>query len=150
MKILLAIDDSPCSEAAVDAVIARYRPENAEVHVLHVDEWPKDLPTSLAFAEGPNAAANIVAMREEVRIRGRNLTDRAADRLREAHFRATSEVREGDPRHVVLDCAAERHADVIVLGSHGRRGIQRFLLGSVSESVVRHASCSVDVVREPA
>jgi nucleotide-binding universal stress UspA family protein len=58
-----------------------------------------------------------------------------------------TEIRRGDARQEILDSAAEWHSDVIVLGSHGRHGLDRFLLGSVSESVVRHATCSVDVVR---
>jgi nucleotide-binding universal stress UspA family protein len=47
----------------------------------------------------------------------------------------------------IIDHAAEWHADLIVAGSHGWEGLNRFLLGSVSESVVRHAPCSVEVVR---
>ena len=51
MKVLLAIDDSACSEAAMQAVIRQFQPQDTEVRVLHVAEWPKGLPTSLAFAE---------------------------------------------------------------------------------------------------
>jgi nucleotide-binding universal stress UspA family protein len=53
----------------------------------------------------------------------------------------------GDPRSCILDVAKEWGADLIVLGSHGRRGLDRFLLGSVSETVAVHAPCSVRVVR---
>ncbi len=51
------------------------------------------------------------------------------------------------PQKIILDEAAEWGADLIVLGSHGHRGVERFLLGSVSESVALHAYCSVEVVR---
>ncbi len=47
----------------------------------------------------------------------------------------------------ILDVANEWHADMIILGSHGRSGLGRFLLGSVSDGVVRHAHCSVEVIR---
>jgi nucleotide-binding universal stress UspA family protein len=73
-----------------------------------------------------------------------------AGRLRVAGFNAASEVRStGDARLAILDAAAAWPADLIVLGSHGRSGLDRFLLGSVSEGVVRHATCSVQVVRRP-
>lgn len=53
------------------------------------------------------------------------------------------------PKNVILDEAANWHADLIVVGSHGRRGLDRFLLGSVSETVAIYAHCSVEVLRSP-
>jgi nucleotide-binding universal stress UspA family protein len=52
------------------------------------------------------------------------------------------------PKAIILDEAARWGADVIVLGSHGHRGVDRFLLGSVSEAVAMHAGCSVEVIRK--
>jgi nucleotide-binding universal stress UspA family protein len=149
MRILLAIDDSSCSEAAVNTLLAQFAPVGTDVRVIHVDEWPKGLPVSAAFAEGPEAARAICSAHDEARRRGRELVARAVQRLGGAGFRATSEVREGDARREILDCAADWQPDIIVLGSHGRRGLNRLLLGSVSDAVVRHADCSVLVVREP-
>jgi universal stress protein A len=57
------------------------------------------------------------------------------------------QLREGDTRDGIVDLAKVSGADLIVLGSHGRRGLRRFLLGSVAESTVRHAPCSVLVAR---
>lgn len=54
---------------------------------------------------------------------------------------------EGDPKSQILDVAKEWKADMIVVGSHGRTGLNRFLMGSVSQGVVNHAHCSVEVVR---
>ena len=51
------------------------------------------------------------------------------------------------PKTVIIEGADQSHADLIVLGSHGHRGIERFLLGSVSEGVALHAHCSVEVIR---
>jgi nucleotide-binding universal stress UspA family protein len=56
-------------------------------------------------------------------------------------------VREGDPAEVLIDVANEQNADLIVVGSRGLAGIKRFLLGSVSNKVSHHASCSVMIVR---
>jgi nucleotide-binding universal stress UspA family protein len=147
MKILLAIDESECSQAATRAVIAQFPRDRAEVRVLNVDEWPNRLPTSLAFAEGPTAASDILDVRAQRRRQGEEVVSHAAQQLRAAGFHASTAVREGDARHAILDDATEWGPDVIVLGSHGRKGLDRFLLGSVSESVVRRAPCSVEVVR---
>ena len=147
MKILLAIDESAWSQAATQAVIAQFPRDRAEVRVLNVDEWPNRLPTSLAFAEGPTAASDILDVREQRRRQGEEVAARAAHQLEAAGFHASTAVREGDARHAILDVATEWGPDVIVLGSHGRTGLDRFLLGSVSESVMRHATCSVEVVR---
>jgi nucleotide-binding universal stress UspA family protein len=57
-------------------------------------------------------------------------------------------VREGDPRHEIVDEAKRWPADLIVVGSHGYTGWKRWLLGSVAQSVVSHAPCSVEVVRK--
>jgi nucleotide-binding universal stress UspA family protein len=78
------------------------------------------------------------------------LVEETAQRLRAAGLNVSTVVEEGDPKTNIIDHAAHWHADLIVLGSHGRKGIDRFLLGSVSEAVVRHAPCSVEIVRVPA
>ena len=77
------------------------------------------------------------------------LVAKTADALRSAGIYVTTAVVQGDPKSVVIDDAEAWGADLIVLGSHGRKGLQRFLLGSVSEAVLRHAHCSVEVVRLP-
>jgi nucleotide-binding universal stress UspA family protein len=74
--------------------------------------------------------------------------DRAAATLKTAGFNAKSRVVEAETRAGILDVASEWHADLIILGSHGRKGLQRFMLGSVAESVARNAYCSVLIVRE--
>jgi nucleotide-binding universal stress UspA family protein len=147
MKILLAIDDSPGSRAAVESVMSEFRPEHCMVRVLHVDDWPKDLPTELAFAQGQEGADAVLATHEHRRQRADELLAGTKHRLEAARFGVVTEIRVGDARREILHSAAEWHPDLIVVGSHGRQGLERFLLGSVSESVVRHATCSVDVVR---
>jgi nucleotide-binding universal stress UspA family protein len=150
MRILLAVDGSAPSEAAAQAVLAQFPPLRTDVCVLHADEWPRDLPPSLSFAEGPAAAGDILTLHDLRRQNAEAMVAGVADRLRSAGFRVSTIVREGDPRHAILDAASDWRPDVIVLGSHGRRGLNRFLLGSVSESVARHAPCSVQIVRAPA
>ena len=69
--------------------------------------------------------------------------------LRAQRFGVTGEVEQGHPQLRIIDTASEWAADLIVLGSHGRTWLTRFLLGSVSEAVARHASCAVEIVRLP-
>jgi nucleotide-binding universal stress UspA family protein len=148
MNVLLAIDKSRHSAAAVAAVRARFQPLTTSIRVLHVVEWPKDLAASFSFAEGPSAAACVVAAHEAMRKEGRDLLTQAVLRLREGHFDVTPVLADGDVRVSILDQATAWPADLIVLGSHGRTGLDRLLLGSVSESIVRHAPCSVEIVRD--
>jgi nucleotide-binding universal stress UspA family protein len=149
MRILLPIDDSPTSRAAVAAVIRQFRPDEAEVHVLNIVEWPKNLPMSLALGEGASAGIDLLASRDRAFHSAEALTDRASRELQAAGFRTKAVVMGGSAREGILECAAAWPADLIVMGSHGWKGIDRLLLGSVSEAVVRRAACSVEVVRRP-
>ena len=88
-------------------------------------------------------------MIEKLRKKGKVLLAQTAQALRTAGFKVATTTEEGNPKSVIVDFAAKWPADLIVMGSHGDKGFDRFLLGSVSESVVRHAPCSVQVVRLP-
>ena len=72
---------------------------------------------------------------------------RAAKTLENAGFNVTTAVVEGDPRTALIDGASQWHADLIMVGSHGRTGLNRLLMGSVSDAVASHAPCSVQIVR---
>jgi len=72
---------------------------------------------------------------------------KAAELLRARGLKVVATLEEGDPKSKILDVAEEWRADLIVVGSHGRRGFERFLMGSVSDAVARHAKCSVQIVR---
>ena len=150
MNLLLAIDDSTCSETAVRTVIEQRRPDTTEVRVLNVIDWSQDLPASLAFIEGPTAAGSVLQFRHQVSRRSEALLARAVAQLQRAHFRASARSVQGEVSRAIVEMATEWPADVVVLGSHGRKGLHRVWLGSVSEDVVRHAPCSVEVVRVPA
>ena len=133
MKILLAVDHSAASEAAVSAVALRPWPSGTTVEVLGVVEPPEDLDVSQIL--------------EEINRRTGELVDRAAEQLRSCGLNATPLVLPGDPKDVIVNRAGEIKADFAVVGSHGASGLTRFLLGSVAGAVVRFAPCSVEVVR---
>jgi len=146
MKVLLAIDDSQFSEAATQILAAQFRPQDTEVRVLHVIE-PIILSVPPQMAQG--YTPEMSEIRQDQLKKARELVAQAAQALRAAGFRVDTAVKEGDIKAGIVDTAAEWPADLIVLGSHGRKGLQRFLLGSVSEAVARHAHCSIEIVRMP-
>jgi nucleotide-binding universal stress UspA family protein len=148
MKLFLAIDRSACSRPAVESVQSQFSPAQTEVRVFHAADWEQHLPISYAFAEGTDAARAVSSWRDETLNEARGHLQLVADRLRGAGFVVTIELREeGEPAEAILDAAVHWGADLIVVGSHGRSRVGRFLLGSVSDRVVRHAHCSVQVVR---
>jgi nucleotide-binding universal stress UspA family protein len=148
MKILLAIDGSPCSDAAVEEVARRPWPEGSSVKVLNAVELPVP-PTPEAWALPINYFEDLdVALRKQAQ----NTVDCAIDKLKAKLNKTISldaTILPGPTRTVILDEAEDWGADLIVLGSHGYRAWERFLLGSVSQAVVSHAKCSVEVVRCP-
>jgi len=142
LKILLAIDDSKFSEAATQALIAQVRPKEPEVRILHVIElYP-------LFPVGGQAGPEVALASEEHRHQASALVAKTAKTLQSAGFeRVTTAVEVGNPKFIVLDAATDWKADLIILGSHGQKGLNRFPMGSVSEAVARHAPCSVQIVR---
>ena len=145
MKILLAIDDSKFSDAAVQMIIAQASPQNTEVRVLHVLAPPSLLLGREMGGYDPELETVWKAQREQAKA----LVTKTTGILRTSGFNVTSTLEEGDPKSRIIDVASEWNADLIVLGSHGRKGLDRFLMGSVAESVARHANCSVEIVRLP-
>ena len=88
-----------------------------------------------------------MAARLKQRERAKEFVAYATRKLEGTGFKVSSSIEEGDARSVILREAEAWDADLIVLGSHGRTGLVRFLIGSVSEAVARHARCSVQIVR---
>ncbi len=139
MKVLLAIDESESSAAAAQAVAARAWPSETTVRVLSVvdenDTSDRELYGSLA------------EKRRELIASADKLTVSVAESLTAGDFSIEALVRSGDPSAEIVKEAEEWPADLIVVGSHGYTGLKRLLLGSVAQSVVNHAPCSVEVVR---
>lgn len=143
MRILLAIDDSKFSEAAAETVIEQARPHGTEVRILHVVESP---PLLVARELGGYEPALENALQSQ-KQHAETLVAKAAELLRARGLNVTAALEMGDAKSKILDVAEEWHADLIVLGSHGRKGLNRFLMGGVSDAVTRHACCSVEIVR---
>jgi nucleotide-binding universal stress UspA family protein len=148
MRVLLATDGSECSELAARSLAERPWPAGTEVRVLNVVQLI--LSNARAFLELPfGDSAPMEQFRAEAMKRAQDAIA-AAVRILSSAGLATSEylsVLLTGTKAVILDQAMEWNADLIVLGSHGHRGVDRFLLGSVSEAVALHARCSVEIIR---
>lgn len=146
MKILLAVDGSRYSDAAIEEIKKRPWPPHSEVKVITavetpltigigVEPWPPDYFEQLQ--KGAREAAKTVI--DDAR---RKLNDVSDKTLKISH-----EILGGPPRQVIVEEAENWGADLIVIGSRGLGVWNRLLLGSVSSAVVHHAKCSVEVVR---
>jgi len=141
MKILVGVDDSKFSQDVLRAVVTQFRTEHTAVRVLHVLQPSAPAPPHMA----PDYAPEL----DDQRKPAQELVERIANELLGAGFEVETAVEVGDIREKIIDRASDWGADLIVVGSHGRSGIRRFLLGSVAEFVARHANCSVEIVRTP-
>jgi nucleotide-binding universal stress UspA family protein len=143
MRILAAVDDSVFSEAAVRMVVRMVRPEGVQVCVLHASDSLVIVPEFTT----PQGLDSLRAAEQQRLEEGKELVELTGQSLRAAGFQVETILKEADPRTGIIDHAAEWKADMIVVGSHGRKGLARLLIGSVAEFVARHAHCSVLVVR---
>ena len=142
MKILIALDASPHAERAVDFVTRMRWPAGSRVIVLSALQPPVNA------VAGPYESATVdAAMLEQQRQQLETLVSNAERRLRESGFSTQGRVVVGDPREALIDVARSERADLMVTGSHGRSGLSKLMLGSVSSHVVTHAPCSVLVVK---
>lgn len=146
MKILLAIDGSPCSDAAIEEVIKRPWPPQSEVRIVTAVEIPMIIGVGLE----PWPANYYEEMQKTACEAATTVIDKAVRKLSEASdktVKMTHEIILGPPNQVIVEEAQNWGADLIVMGSRGLGAWNRLLLGSVSNAVVHHAKCSVEIVR---
>ena len=143
MKILLCVDSSEHSRNAVKAIASQCRPQESEVQVLHVLQ-------PMAISAAPQMDPMYTPELQQEGTEAKKLVDCIAAELRSAGFRAETLLAKGDVRETIVDAAQKWHAELIVVGSRGKGGLRRLLLGSVAEFVARHASCSVLIARSAA
>lgn len=135
-SILVPVDFSETSLDALQHALALARQHKAQLTLLHVIE-PFHADMFLDTAQAQRAAR--AAAHEQL--------GRLADATKKTWPRTGRELRSGHPVATITALAKRTNADLIVLGTHGRTGLKRAFLGSVAERVVRHAPCSVLVVR---
>jgi nucleotide-binding universal stress UspA family protein len=143
MKILLAIDGSPCSDVAVRAAASRPWPAGSEAEIvtaIHAPIVPDPFLIGVMVYE---------EMMEHQRKAAPELLEKAAAEIRAGNpdLHVTTKVLKGPPKERIVEEAEAWGADLIMLGSHGHGAVTRFVLGSVSHAVASHAHCSVEIVR---
>jgi nucleotide-binding universal stress UspA family protein len=145
MKILIGVDDSPHSRAAVEFVKKMTWPKDTKVVVLSVVR-----PVVGIYAEAYVPVQSDFERVTEEMVRFHQETASGAEReLRAAGFQTDAKVLTGDPRATLIELAETERADLIILGSHGRTGMAKLMMGSVASHVATHAPCSVMVVKLP-
>jgi nucleotide-binding universal stress UspA family protein len=148
MRVLLASDGSPHASAAMDLLAKLGLPRSAVVTLLNVVET-HDYLTSHLLATGRSdlrrLAEEVIQARKQA---GADMLEKARNALKRRNLTADTLVAEGHPAEAILQTAERIRADLVVMGSRGLTGMKRLLLGSVSHKVVRHAPCSVLVVKK--
>ena len=153
-KILLASDGSETGTHAMEVAVEFCEQTGSELHLVYVGEdaysatlvYPEAADPEWVEREGPVLTGQLQQQFEQM---SRRVLDTQAEKVREAGGTiAHAHLRMGEAATEIVDLAEELGAGLVVLGSRGLGGIRRALMGSVSDSVVRHAHCPVLVVRK--
>jgi nucleotide-binding universal stress UspA family protein len=140
-KLLVSTDFSSTAEAALTTAVQLARQTDAELRIVHVYEPPElayggypyfPVVTAVADAEREKVEADLTARLDDLK-----------SEVSEQGVTVSTGLLSGHPGAQILDEARDWGADLLVLGTHGRRGFRRFLLGSVAERLVREAPCPV-------
>jgi nucleotide-binding universal stress UspA family protein len=149
-QVLVAVDGSPTSNRGLKAAIGLAADQQASLAIMHV----VDTMASMAYVGDMSyvPASYVDDMLEDLRASGRRILTKAEGTARDAGVEAKTflvETKGGTVAEAILGQARKAHADVIVLGTHGRRGLSRVLMGSDAETVLREARVPVMLVRAP-
>ena len=145
VTVVAGIDGSEVSTRAVAAGLALLPAERRLVVVTTIEPLDPSLVTGTGMAGGTMSAESYDETNRQQEQEGERLVAEVVDALGTAAAGAETRVLRGNAGPTLCDLAAELDADAVVLGSRGRGGIKRALLGSVSDHVVRHAPCPVVV-----
>ena len=143
MKILLATDGSECSQVAARSIAERPWPAGSEFRVISVPELSAPVLKMISHSAMDKLRCDAMKRAEDAEAAAEEILSSAG--LTES---GTVAVSAAMPKEIILQNAEEWGADLIVCGSHGRRGLSRFLLGSLSEAIASHAKCSVEIIRQ--
>ncbi len=135
-NILVPTDFSKGAEVALDYALELAGKVGGKVHLLHAYMIP-------AFPEDGGVLRQLVTEMETV---AEKTLDQLAEKRRSTGALGQLLVKVGDAREQIIQCAVDLQVDLLVMGTHGRRGLKRMFLGSVAEAVLRMAPCPVLVV----
>ncbi len=143
MKVLIPVSDHVFGNAITEFVLSHQWPTSTQFKIVYVVE-----PISFGSVEAMYTLDKVFSDNQKF---GRELTESISSALRKKFVEARIEtvVLTGMPRNVILAMARDWKAEMIVMGSHGRKGFDRLILGSVSQAIIAHAPCSVAIIRVP-
>ena len=153
MKMLVCTDGSEQSQKALEkSLIFAQGPAVSEVGIIHVYDGKMDLSASAwggrDYSVTEEDLKRLRQMHEEQKEIRKNILDKAIKLFEEKNIKAITILEEGHPSHVIVDVAAEKGYDIIVIGSRGLGGLKKLFLGSVSNSVAQEAkNCCVVIVK---
>jgi len=143
VKILIGVDESPFSKAALDYVKRISWPSGTRIRVVSAS------PPVFTGSVEANAPAVIAQLIQDQNRMHTQFAESAAQALQGPGRSVEAAMIPGDPRSTLVDEARAIGADLLVVGSHGRSGLSRLVLGSVANYVASHAPCSVLIVKRP-
>lgn len=147
MKIVLATDGTKQSEAALEMVTNFQFQKLSEVIIVSVVDMAVPLSNDIYAGYLSSTAEIEKAAREHAHKTLEETKEKLLSRINDPTFMIKTEVLFGSPERRIVEIAEQMQADLIIVGSHGYNRWERLLLGSVSDSVIHHAPCSVLVVR---
>lgn len=136
-NILFATDGSKYSEVAMDRAVDLAKSYGGKLKTVSVVDI---LPEFYSHIKALEAADNLIK-------NAKGFTDTVKKKAEALGVKTETFVREGEASKVITDLSNEQHSNVIVIGSHGRTGLRRLLMGSIAEKVIGHALCPVLVVK---
>jgi nucleotide-binding universal stress UspA family protein len=139
---VLGIDDSDASDAAVALATKLMQSFKTRLVACHA------IDTTVVYENAASYPYELEDILEEMRTDGAAIIARSLKRASIDAQAVTASVVDGSPARVLLEAVQDNHATAVIVGSHGRRGLRRFFLGSVAEQVVRSCDVPVLVVRE--
>ncbi len=147
MKVLIAVDDSPYSEAVIDSAVKRDWPQNTEVLILTVLE-----PIPFDCESRTDMRALVEEGTQKRRQTAKTLVEKISDKLKKQlaskNLAVEFTVKDGSPKKEIVESAIEFGADRILIGAQGHGTCAHNMLGEVSRVVAATAPCSVEIIRE--
>ncbi len=140
-KIAVALDGSHCAEQALEVALKLAESERAELGICSIVD-----PIVIVGTTPPSPALDMLI--GDAERAAKRLVTKAVGKAEEQGLRASGEMRHGMPASEIIEYAKAFGADAIVMGTHGRGGLKRLLMGSVAEAALRESAVPVIVVRD--
>ena len=140
-RLLLPLDGSECSLTALPVAASLAKTYEADVFVFGCIDLNDLIGSGAGMSPG-----NFNSLLTESEMAIKSFINEAVEKLRAQGLNAVARVASGQPVDTILKCAEEEEIDLIAMASHGRSGLKRFILGSITEGVLRRSKCPVLVL----